>query len=90
MVPRTEWYCEFVLYYDTLFSIITTKNWNTALIAYARGVFQGCVASSRLFLLAYQIVLDFLAQFGTEPYSIKSDLKSDSNEAEETVLLQQA
>ena len=67
-----DWFCDFVMkYYDTLFAMVTTKEWDTAPFAYAIGVFQGCVASSGLFLIAYQIVLDFVAQFGTEPYTFK-------------------
>ena len=67
-----EWFCQFVLlYYDSLFAMVTTGKWDTSPFAYGTGAFQGCVASSGLFLIAYQIVLDFVAQFGSEPYTSK-------------------
>ena len=85
-----DWFCQFVLlYYDTLFAMVTTDNWETAAFAYGSGVFQGCLASSGLFLSAYQIVLDFVAQFGTEAYTFK--IQHDQRApAPEVAILQQA
>lgn len=45
------WFCDFVSqYYDTLFAMVTTPEWDTKPFAYGIGVFQGCVASAPLFL----------------------------------------
>jgi hypothetical protein len=85
-----DWFCEFVLqYYDTLFAMVTTGEWDTSPFAYGSGVFQGCVASSGLFLIAYQIVLDFVAQFGTEPYTFKIE-HDESTSSQMITVLQQA
>jgi hypothetical protein len=85
-----DWFCQFVLlYYDTLFAMVTTDNWDTLPFAYGTGAFQGCVASSSLFLIAYQIVLDFVAQFGTEPYTFKIEHEQHAPR-QEIALLQQA
>lgn len=43
-----------------LFAIVTTDDWDTLPFAYGKGVCQGCVGSSGPFLIAYQIVLDFV------------------------------
>jgi hypothetical protein len=66
------------LYYSSLYARVVTKNWSTNLIAFLKGVFQGCTISPILFDVVYQKCIDYIAQFGTNPYVFKSnfDLKS--------------
>jgi hypothetical protein len=51
---------------------VTTKDWTTNPFSYGIGVFQGCVVSPTLFLMVYQLVLDYVEQYGTQPYTFKT------------------
>ena len=66
------------LYYNSLYASVATKNWTTKPFAFQIGVFQGCTISPLLFDVVYQICLDYVALFGTNPYvfSTNFDLKS--------------
>ena len=66
------------LYYASLYARVVTKNWHTKPIAFLKGVFQGCTISPILFDIVYQLCIDYVAQFGTNPYVFSSnfDLKS--------------
>ena len=45
-----------------LFVIVATKNWETALIPFYRGVFQGETKSPIMFLLAFNSLLQLAAE----------------------------
>jgi hypothetical protein len=67
-----ESFAKFVFdYYDSLAAFVSAKDWNTQWFKYSIGVFQGCVISPTLFILVFQIILDFINQNGTAPYDFK-------------------
>ena len=69
-----EWMCDLVFqYYDTLCAAVTCNGWTTKPLPYEIGVFQGCVISPTLFLIVYQIVLDYVKQFASQPYVFKKE-----------------
>ena len=70
LVP--SWFADFVFqYYESLCAVVTTKDWTTNPFSYGIGVFQGCVVSPTLFLIVYQIVLDYIEEFGSQPYMFR-------------------
>ena len=49
-------------FYSKLFVIVTTKHWETSLIPFHRGVFQGDTMSPIMFLLAFNPLLQLAAE----------------------------
>jgi hypothetical protein len=81
-----EWFAEIVFqYYDSLSAFIFTDDWQSDLFAFQTGVFQGCVISPTLFIGVFQIILDFIDQFGAQPYVFH-----DNKVSERLTLAQQA
>ena len=58
-------------YYESLIAFVITPDWRTNPFKYGIGVFQGCVLSMLLFILVYQIIIDFLGAHGVLPYTFK-------------------
>lgn len=61
-------------YYDKLMATVITENWSTGFFAFDIGLFQGCVLSTILFDLVFQLLLDFLDAKSTKKvgYSFKN------------------
>ena len=56
------------LYYSSLFAKVSTSKWTTSFFPFEIGVFQGCTISPILFDLVYQLCIDYVNHFGTDPY----------------------
>jgi len=66
-VPK--WCCHLIyLYYSSLFAKVSTSKWTTSFFPFEIGVFQGCTISPILFDLVYQLCIDYVNHFGTDPY----------------------
>jgi len=72
-VPKSM--CELIYnYYDKIFAQVHTKDWISCWFALATGAPQGCTASTIVFDVAFQLVLDIL-EFLTptvEPFTIRN------------------
>ena len=67
------WFADIVFfYYDQLVAFVNTPDWDTSPFRYGIGVFQGCVIAMYLFILCYQLVIDFLKHSAIQPYTFKS------------------
>ena len=59
-----EWFANLIFqYYESLF----TSEWSTGLFPFNIGVFQGCVISPTLFIVGFQILIDYIDQLGRRP-----------------------
>jgi hypothetical protein len=84
-----EWLADLIFqYYESLFAFVTTPDWNTGLFPFDIGVFQGCVISPTLFIGVFQILIDYINQFGTDPYIWKT--KENDSVSHDLSLMQQA
>ena len=64
-------------YYENLVAQVVTEDWKTDFFRYLIGLFQGCVLSTILFDLVFNLLLDFLARHDPYGYKFKhSDLQS--------------
>ena len=69
-----EWFTDLVFqYYEVLAAFVSTPEWNSKWFHYLIGIFQGCVIAPTLFILVYQIIIDFMDHFGTDTYRLKLD-----------------
>jgi hypothetical protein len=59
-------------YYEKLCAQVVTKEWSTGFFRYSIGLFQGCVLSTILFDLVFNLMLDFLAKHDDKGYTFKS------------------
>ncbi|CAM9252957.1 unnamed protein product, partial [Heterosigma akashiwo] len=54
------WLCDlFYSYYERICARVVTDKWETDLIRFLIGVFQGCTALVIIFLIVFQVLLDF-------------------------------
>ena len=58
-------------YYERLWAMVVTKGWNTNLFPYDIGLFQGCVLSTILFDMVFNLLLDFLKPMDKFGYKMK-------------------
>ena len=58
-------------YYDKLCAQVVTGDWETAYFRYLVGLFQGCVLSTILFDMVFNLCLDLLAQYDAWGYTFK-------------------
>ena len=59
-------------YSDKLCAQVVTEDWETAFFRYLVGLFQGCVLSTILFDMVFNLCLDFLAQCDSLGYKFKN------------------
>ncbi len=74
------WVCSLIkIYYNALFAKIVTPDWETPILPFLIGVFQGCTISPILFNLVFQMCITYVEKLGQEPYAFSEkdfDLKS--------------
>lgn len=58
-------------YYENLIAQVVTEDWKTDFFRYLIGLFQGCVLSTILFDLVFNLLLDFLARHDPAGYRFK-------------------
>jgi hypothetical protein len=68
-------------YYEQLEAVISTKDWSTGIVPYLIGVFQGCVLSVYLFLLVFQLLLDYLELHHHDGYLFSADTNTSAETA---------
>ena len=58
-------------YYEQLFAMVVTANWQTDFFPYDIGLFQGCVMSTILFDITFNLLLDYLKRYDHLGYSLR-------------------
>ena len=60
------------MYYERLSAKIKSKNWKTKNFKLNIGLFQGCVLSTILFDVVFNLLLDFIKSSGISGYKFKN------------------
>jgi hypothetical protein len=68
-----DWFAETAFhYYESLIVYVVTSDWSTCPFKYGTGVYQGCVVACTFFILAYQIMIDYVDTHGVLPFTFKT------------------
>ena len=86
-----EWVCVLIKsYYSSLFAKVVTRDWETSILAFLIGVFQGCTISPILFDIVFQLCITYVDDTGFDPYAFSHDNFDTKSQFGFVQLLQQA